>query len=1002
METTTLIDSIWIIFCALLVFVMQAGFLCVETGLTRSKNNINVAAKNLVDFFVGTLIFYLVGYGIMFGKTYDGLFGTNFFAPHFNNLLDHAFFFFQLMFATAAITIISGAIAERVKFNAYMFIALVVSALIYPVYGHWVWATTESGIPVGWLGQMGFVDFAGGTVVHSIGGWVALALLIIIGPRTGRFGKDGSVNNIEGANLPLASLGILLLLFGWFGFNSGSLYTLNNQVMVIAINTILGAGGGLIAVVLLNVISQETISVYNIFNGILVGLVAITPSAHVSSHGAAIFIGFVGGILMLKSTQLLNRFKIDDAVGAIPVHLIGGIWGTLAVGLFGNPELLGTGLGLFEQTAVQLVGIFMAALWGFFPAYVIFSIGNSLFPLRVTAHEEEIGLNVAEHGASTELISFLSLLDYQVRSGDTSMRAPVEPFTEVGQIAERYNGVMERLDDKNTQLSTVLSNAPLALFSADIFGTITLIEGKFFNQLNINTNESLYQIFKNDEGSKKNFLHIFEGQHRDWVTELANRHVYFRCQPIKDETGRVTGLTGVASDITQQRESDIDREKYIDMLSTSAQISEQITTILDSAELIETILPLLKKKYNLYHAAVLIVDEEAQTLKFAFGSDERSRMLSEKREFISLNHPSSLIARAARRKRIVVANDVTLEPNYLPHPVLIETKSELAIPLMIQNQLIGILDIQESEVDRFSDSDVNLFASVSRQIAVAINNAQLFEKFQESEANLKNALSRAVASDKAKDEFLARVSHELRTPLGVILGYAEMIQDEVYGDVSEEQSERLDDIIHSSSHLTELVNQLLDSAKYESGKIEPIYKSFNIHDLAKTVHQQMDALAKKKELNLVLKIGENMPDFVHSDSTLIKQMMINLIGNAVKFTESGTVQLDLHRRGENKFSIIVKDTGVGIPAAYQDKIFEPFHQVDGSKTREHSGTGLGLAITKRMAEILGGGIGLVSIDGQGSQFTISLPIGDVQPSAEREPLVRNKQILQKAKKEPVI
>ena len=548
---------------------------------------------------------------------------------------------------------------------------------------------------------------------------------------------------------------------------------------------------------------------------------------------------------------------------------------------------------------------------------------------------------------------------------------------------------MDRLEDKDIQLSTVLNNAPLALFSTDIFGKITLIEGRFFHQVGIEMGHSLYAVFDHDESSKQNLLHVFEGQYRDWVAQLSDRYIYFRCQPIKNLNGKITGLTGVASDITQQKSSDIDREKYIDMLSTSSRISEQITTILDSDELIETILPLLKKKYNLYHAAVLMLDEENQTLNFAFGSDERARKLKEMRESISLDHPHSLIARAARRKRVVAVNDVQAEPNYLPHPLITDTKSELAIPLMIHNELIGVLDIQENKVDRFEDADIDLFTTIARQVAVAINNAQLFEKIENSEAQLKTALQRAVDSDKAKDEFLARVSHELRTPLGVILGYAEMLQDEIYGDVSSEQSERLDDIILSSKHLTTLVNQLLDSAKMDSGKIEANHKALDLGELIKIVHQQMHALALKKNLRLTANIAEEIPSLIYSDPTLIKQMLINLIGNAVKFTETGMVSLEVIPRGSAHFALVVKDTGIGIPMSAQKDVFEPFHQVDGSRTRTHSGTGLGLAITKRMAEILGGKISLISIEGRGSQFTITLPLVPVNETIDAKPTLRN-------------
>ena len=991
METDLLINNIWVVICALLVFLMQAGFLCLEAGLTRSKNSINVAVKNITDFFLGGAIFFIVGYGLMYGRSNLGLFGTDQFFPVLTELNEQTFFFFQVMFAATTVTIISGAIAERVRFNAYLLITVFVVLIIYPLFGHWALATTESGAAAGWLGQLGFFDFAGGTFVHSLGGWVALALLIIIGPRTGRYGEDGSVNQIHGSNLVLSALGTLLLVFGWFGFNGGSLYVFNADVMRIMIVTGLGAAGGIVAVLLHANMFTDHISAYALMNGILVGLVAVTPGANAISPLAAILIGVVAGILMLLSTFLLDRARIDDAVGAVPVHLVGGVWGTLAVGIFGSPELIGTGLSYLNQIGVQALGIGVAAAWGFIPTLGLFFVINKLYSLRVTLEDEVAGLNITEHNASTDLVAFLNILDHQVGSGNTSVRAPVEPFTEVGQIAQRYNAVMDNLEEKQSQLTTILGNAPLALFSTDIFGKINLIEGTFFSQLNIELSHSLYAIFEKDETSKQNILAVYEGQPRDWVARIGNRFVYLRCQPKKNEVGKIDGLTGVASDITQQRESDVSRERFIDMLATSAQISEQITTILRPDELVETVLPLLKKKYRLYHAAVLLLDEDEAKLNFAFGSDERARKLKESREAITLDHPHSIIARAARRKRVVLVNDVSIEPNFLPHPLITETKAELAIPLLVHNRLIGVLDIQENIVNRFEESDVDLFVSIGRQLAIAINNAFLFEKFEESELQLTRALEKAVQSDKAKDEFLARVSHELRTPLGVILGYAEMMQDEMYGEVTDEQVERLDDIIKSSAHLTELVNQLLDSAKMDSGKIVPIFKTFEFYELIHDIYKQMDALALRKGLKFTVKYARTLPKMVYSDPMLIRQMLINLISNAVKFTDDGGITLDVVHIEANRMALIVKDTGIGIPREFQQKVFDPFQQVDGTITRTRGGTGLGLAITKRIAEMLGGEVSLVSAEGQGSQFTITLPleVEKLQPEFDHDPALTN-------------
>ncbi|MFT7587060.1 MAG: ammonium transporter [Cellvibrionaceae bacterium] len=981
----------WLFFFAMLAFIMQVGFLCIETGLTRRKNNINVTLKNISNYFVCTLIFFLCGYGLVFGRSVFGLVGMDSFMPELVSVNDGAFFIFQLMFATATVTIVSGAVAERVRFKAYILITMIVSLVIYPVYGHWVWAGINLGESVGWLAQLGFVDFAGASVVHSTGGWIALALLLIVGARAGRYNEDGSVNEIKGSNLPLASFGAMLLFFGWFGFNGGHLFMLNQNASAITINTALGASGGFIAVLIYSNFSKSNISTYQLISGILVGLVSITASAHVISPISAIVIGAVGGVLMIYATNLLYRLKIDDVVGAVPVHLVGGIWGALAVGIFGTTSSLGTGLNPLGQITIQLVGIGVGALWAFVPSYILFYLLNQMVPIRVASADERIGLNVSEHGASIELISFLHLLDQQSKSGDITMRAPIQPFTEVGQIAERYNGVMDRLEQRDDQLSIILNNSPLAIFSTDIFGVITQVEGSFLGQLGIKLGSSIYKLLEDNDMLKQNILSIFEGQPKDWVTEIREMHAYFRCHPIKDETDRVIGLTGVVTDITPQRIAAIEREKYVDMLSTFATISEQITTISDIQQLIETILSILIKKYGLYHAAVLMLDESSQSLRFVFGPDEQSKKMQKVRNLIPLNHSHSLIARSARQKKVVIANDVSLEPNYLIHPFMVETRSELAVPLIVDNQLIGVLDIQENIAARFEKPDVDLFVSISRQIAIAIRNATSFKNFKQSEARMKAALQRSIIADKAKDDFLARVSHELRTPLGVILGYAELLQDEAYGSTTPEQDERLDDIINSSNHLTELVNQLLDSAKLNSGKIEPTYKLINLPILIGNISNQMSVLAKQKGLLFRTKIDEMIPEVIESDSIVIRQMLINLLGNAIKFTDKGFVSLEVLPKDSGHIAFVIKDTGIGIPKEFQKRVFEPFQQVDGSRTRTHEGTGLGLAITKRMAEILGGMISLNSIEGRGSQFVIILPISlaTSKMTIEKRPTIRS-------------
>lgn len=442
-------DILWIILSSGLVFFMQAGFLCLESGLTRTKNSINVAIKNITDFGIATLIFYAVGFGLMFGKSVNGIFGADTFFPEFSTQDPNVavFFLFQLMFCGTAATIVSGAVAERMKFGAYIVVTAVISALIYPIFGHWVWGKdlTQWEVSTGWLGRLGFIDFAGSTVVHSVGGWVGLAAMKILGNRSGKYGEDGSVRNITGHNLPLAMLGTLILWLGWIGFNGGSTLAFTAAVPKIIVNTMFAAVSGMASSLIYGWIRLQYAEATLPLNGALAGLVAITASCHAVSSIDSVIIGFIAGILMFETRSLLDRIKIDDAVGAIPVHLAAGVWGTLAVGIFGNPEILGNGLGHIDQIQVQLIGIVSCGALAFGLSYILLSIINKFFLFRVSEQNEYKGLNYTEHRATTELIDLFLEMEYQKRTGDLSKDLSIEPFTEVGQIAERYNSVLGKI-----------------------------------------------------------------------------------------------------------------------------------------------------------------------------------------------------------------------------------------------------------------------------------------------------------------------------------------------------------------------------------------------------------------------------------------------------------------------------------------------------------------------------------------------------------------------------
>jgi len=460
------VDTFWVINCAILVFIMQAGFMCMESGLSRYKNSINVALKNAADFGVSVVIFWVFGFGIMFGTSYKGLFGTDLFFLKTDIAEWMTYFVFQAMFVATAATIISGAVAERMKFVGYLLITILATGIIYPLVGHWAWSSSylanmqavESQLLVdanmerhtGWLSDMGFVDFAGSTIVHSVGGWIALSAVLILGPRIGRY-SQANKGKFTGSSFPLAVLGTLILWFGWFGFNGGSNGAMNDAVPLILINTFLAAAFGLLTGLATSFVIYKKPDAFYVILGPLAGLVAITAGCNSMTSFTAIFVGIVGSLIAIFVNELLNKFEIDDVVGAIPVHLAAGIWGTLAVGFFSNLEILDTGLTRWEQIKVQFIGVGSIGLFVFLGSYILLKILNYFYPLRVSALHEELGLNIAEHNAVSVEHDLISILDKQSKTEDLTIRGPQDPFTTGGVIGLYYNKLMSKLESSETQ-----------------------------------------------------------------------------------------------------------------------------------------------------------------------------------------------------------------------------------------------------------------------------------------------------------------------------------------------------------------------------------------------------------------------------------------------------------------------------------------------------------------------------------------------------------------------
>ena len=396
------VNNVWLLLATFMVMFMQPGFALVEAGFTRGKNSANILMKNLMDFSIGGITYWLVGYSIMYGDSIGGFIGSPATSFAFNvaedsygaGYSDYADLMFQTVFAATAATIVSGAMAERTKFNAYLVFSLVITLIIYPVSGHWTWGG-------GWLSELGFIDFAGSTIVHSVGAWVGLAGATVLGPRIGKY-VDGKAKAIPGHNLTLGALGVFILWFGWFGFNPGSELAATggstSAIAKVALTTNLSAAGGAVAAMLTAWAKYKRPTLSLSLNGALAGLVAITAGCAAVSPFGALVIGLLAGVLLVFSVEFIDqKLKVDDPVGAISVHGVCGAFGTIAVGLFATDGGLFYGGGA-GQLGIQAVGVLAIGAWSLVAGFILFSILKATNGLRVSKRIEEEGLDIYEHG----------------------------------------------------------------------------------------------------------------------------------------------------------------------------------------------------------------------------------------------------------------------------------------------------------------------------------------------------------------------------------------------------------------------------------------------------------------------------------------------------------------------------------------------------------------------------------------------------------------------------
>ena len=724
------LDQLWLLFSTALVLLMQGGFLLLEAGMTRTKNYINVAVKNLADLGLAVLLFWLIGYGLMFGTDAGGVIGLSSFAIDLTTVdpATATFFLFQVVFAGTTVTIISGAVAERTAFTGYLGIVLVM-AVVYPIYGHWVWGDG------GWLAARGFADFAGSTVVHSMGGWAALAAAIVIGPRRGRFNEDGAANPIRPSNLPLAMTGVLVLWFGWIGFNGGSVLAFDSSVPAVVAVTVIGGAAGLVAS-LFGAWFRHGYPVPTApLNGALAGLVAVTAGAHALSTFSAVIVGAIGAVIALRVERLLEDLKIDDAVGAVPVHLGAGIWGTLATGIFGRADSLGTDLSRLGQVGVQLLGIGAGAVWGFGLCWILFRFIDKVSPLRVPAQHEDDGLNVAEHNEPSALIELLQHIEHQSRTGAITDPIESESFTEVGQIADQFNSltaelksmaaVAEKIADGNLDVD-VMPRSDQDLFGLAFRRMVrdlrTTVRGIASTATELTHSASSLGVLADEVEAGVDVQHESVAR-----SEKAFDEVGILIDQLVNEADRLAASTGQALDELATR---MDNKH-------NATGSGHVPSADDSVE--------TDVSHTDIRQAVLAIEKSADQISSVV---EVVQSIADTTNLLALNaHIESARAGKHGKAFVVVANEV--------RDLATETTNALGdIEQLIgnlQDKASGAVDIVDSVVE-----DVDALANDFSQITTGVNKAATDLKLQAGQAK------EAIGSIGEVSERNASVAHEFK------------------------------------------------------------------------------------------------------------------------------------------------------------------------------------------------------------------------------------------------
>jgi ammonium transporter len=1021
-EPVTTIETVdigWLLFCAALVLLMQAGFTALESGLVRSKNSINVAIKNFANFLVTTSLFWLFGFGLMFGTGEGGLIGTSSFFFDSDGSFLTAFFLFQLGFIGTATTLMSGAVAERMRFGGYLVLATFVAAIAYPVFGHWVWGDVDisgSGGSDGWLRELGFVDFAGSTVVHSVGGWVALAAIIILGPRIGRFGTRAVP--IRADYLPLTTLGVFVLWVGWYGFNGGSTFALTSEVPAVIRNTTLAAAfGGLVGLALSWRLDRRP-DVVTIMNASLAGLVGITASADMMSAWKAALIGGVAAVVMQLVTRALERMQIDDAVGAVPVHLGAGIWGTLAVGLLGDVDSFPVASGRLEQIGIQLVGIGVAFVWAFGVGYLVLSLINRRFPFRIDPEGELAGLNIAEHGASTDIADLLTDMDEHRRSGDFDRPVRVEPHTEVGQIAAEYNRVLDTIGRRTDSLQLLRHTAAAANESSSVDDALALALDEVCRFTGWPIGHAL--LVSRDDPEELVPTGI-------WRISDEERYGEFRHVTESERVRSGSGLPGLALETRKAVFGSSD-----DLLGRPAEAVTLTVLSLESADEgsgTSVVIPLEGRRASrmsdwlelglraglavpimagteavgvleFFADQPFVPDADLVELLLSVGTQlgrvvERQRSEEARLRALVDNMPANVYLRDLGGRFILVNRQYEdfwgLRHDEIRGKTLLEADAISDIELKpdvnarADREVLAAGEPRRSEKQIVREGKEHVLADVRFPVldssgrAVAVAGIDLDITAQKrSEAELAELLRRvemardaAMEAGSAKSRFLANMSHELRTPLNAIIGFTRLVSRNAE-TLPEKQVDNLSKILVSAEQLLSLIDEILDLSRVEAGRVDLDIAEVHVGDVLREVADSLEPLVDRPRVQLVVEADPRLP-WIASDRDKIKQILLNLVSNAIKYTDEGSIAVRADT-ADGRLRVGVSDTGVGIPGDELGKIFDEFHRADSASARRRRGTGLGLTISRRLARTLGGDVTAESRLGAGSTFTLDLPL----------------------------